>query len=94
MKGGGGFFKGHLNKEMIMSHGRSMKQDAPASVSDALQEGARGVAEAGTNVYNAAVEQTREAGRQVQQYVGQKPLYSLGIAAGIGFLLGLYMARR
>jgi ElaB/YqjD/DUF883 family membrane-anchored ribosome-binding protein len=42
----------------------------------------------------AAVEKTKAAARATDAYVHENPWKSIGIAAGVGFLLGLVIGRR
>lgn len=42
----------------------------------------------------ALVEKTKEAARATDEYVHEHPWQAVGVAAGIGFLLGLLVSRR
>ena len=42
----------------------------------------------------AIVARAREAGRAADDYVHENPWSSVGIAAGVGFLIGLLVGRR
>lgn len=42
----------------------------------------------------AVVDHTRKAARATDEYVREKPWQAVGVAAGIGFLLGLLINRR
>lgn len=43
---------------------------------------------------HALVEKTKEAARATDEYVHEHPWQAVGVAAGIGFLLGLLVSRR
>ena len=64
------------------------------SVGRAVQDGAQSVMEAGTNIYNAALDRTRHTNEQLTGYVREKPWYALGIATAAGFVLGFLYGRR
>ena len=42
----------------------------------------------------AVIEKARQAGRAADDYVHETPWSSVGIAAGVGFLIGLLVGRR
>ena len=42
----------------------------------------------------AVMEKTKEAARATDEYVHEHPWQAVGVAAGIGFLLGLLVSRR
>ena len=42
----------------------------------------------------AMMERTKEAARATDEYVHEHPWQAVGVAAGIGFLLGMLIARR
>ncbi len=46
------------------------------------------------DLQTAAVERAKAAGRATDAYVHENPWQSIGIAAGVGFLLGLVIGRR
>jgi ElaB/YqjD/DUF883 family membrane-anchored ribosome-binding protein len=77
-----------------MAHQHAQKSKSPDSVGDALHAGATSIAEAGSDIYTAAVGQARDATDQVDKYVRHNPWYAIGVAAGAGFLLGLLVRRR
>ena len=77
---------------MAQTHAR--KVETPDSLTDAIHAGAQGVAEAGTGIYNAAVGQSKAMGRQVDGYVRDNSWYAIGIAAALGFIIGLMIRRR
>ena len=77
-----------------MSHTHTQKSKAPDSVGDALHAGAASLAEAGSGIYNAAIDQAKETTDQVNKYVRHNPWYAIGIAAGAGLLIGLMLRRR
>jgi ElaB/YqjD/DUF883 family membrane-anchored ribosome-binding protein len=70
------------------------KTPQSSSIMEAVQDGAQGVAEASTHIYNTALDQTQATAKQVQRYVRTNPWYALGIAAGAGILLGYMLGRR
>ena len=43
---------------------------------------------------HALMEKTKEAARATDEYVHEHPWQAVGVAAGIGFLLGLLVSRR
>ena len=43
---------------------------------------------------HALMEKTKEAARAADEYVHEHPWQAVGVAAGIGFLLGLLVSRR
>ncbi len=77
-----------------MSHQRAHKSKSPDSVGDAVQAGAASIAEAGSGIYNATLDQAKEATDNVNKYVRHNPWYAIGIAAGAGLLIGLMLRRR
>ncbi len=76
---------------MSTTHARRANHD---SLSDVVHAGAQSVADAGTDLYHAAVDQSKEAGKQVDRYVRANPWYAIGAAAGVGFLAGIMLRRR
>ena len=46
------------------------------------------------DMQNEAIESVREAADATQDYVNKNPWQSLGIAAGVGLLIGLLLRRR
>jgi ElaB/YqjD/DUF883 family membrane-anchored ribosome-binding protein len=77
-----------------MTTAHTPKPHQSETVVEALREGAKGVAAAGSDVYQSAVEQSRAAGRQATEYVRTNPWLTIGLAAGAGFLVGLMLRRR
>ncbi|MCH7344635.1 DUF883 family protein [Pelomonas sp. CA6] len=61
-----------------------------ARVQAALDRAKRSVGE----VQTAAVEKAKAAGRATDAYVHDNPWQSIGVAAGVGLLLGLLIGRR
>ncbi|MFG6446791.1 YqjD family protein [Roseateles sp. BYS180W] len=47
-----------------------------------------------TEVQHAAVDKARAAGRATDQYVHEKPWHAIGLAAGVGLLVGMLISRR
>lgn len=46
------------------------------------------------DIEDAALEKAKAAGRATDAYVHENPWQSIGVAAGVGLLLGLLIARR
>ncbi|MEJ6007584.1 DUF883 family protein [Paucibacter sp. AS339] len=46
------------------------------------------------DLQDAAVEKAKAAGRATDAYVHEKPWQAIGVAAGIGLLLGMLISRR
>ncbi|MDN3546405.1 MAG: YqjD family protein [Roseateles asaccharophilus] len=46
------------------------------------------------DLQDAAVERAKAAGRATDAYVHENPWQSIGVAAGVGLLLGMLIARR
>jgi ElaB/YqjD/DUF883 family membrane-anchored ribosome-binding protein len=46
------------------------------------------------DLQDAAVEKARAAGRATDLYVHEKPWQAMGLAAGVGLLLGMLISRR
>lgn len=63
---------------------------ARAKIQESLQEAKYRLARA----EEAIVDRTREAAKATDQYVHDNPWTAVGIAAGIGFLMGLLIGRR
>ena len=55
-----------------------------------LEEGKKSVAEAEVLLF----EKTKEAARNAEDYVRENPWNAVGIAAGVGLVVGLLMRRR
>lgn len=61
-----------------------------AKVQASLERAKRNLAD----LQDAAVEKAKAAGRATDAYVHENPWQSIGIAAGVGVLLGLLISRR
>jgi ElaB/YqjD/DUF883 family membrane-anchored ribosome-binding protein len=61
-----------------------------AKVQDSLDRAKRNL----VDLQEAAVEKAKAAGRATDAYVHEKPWQSIGLAAGIGLLLGMLITRR
>jgi ElaB/YqjD/DUF883 family membrane-anchored ribosome-binding protein len=65
-----------------------------AAVRDKVQKGLEQAKVKLVVLEGKAVEQTKAAARATDTYVHDNPWKSVGIAAGVGFLLGLLIGRR
>ena len=63
---------------------------ARARAEDSIRAAREGLAEAG----EAAIERGREAAETADEYVHQNPWAAIGIAAGVGLVVGLMLSRR
>jgi len=61
-----------------------------AKVQDSLDRAKRNLAD----LQDAALEKAKAAGRATDAYVHENPWQSIGVAAGVGLLLGMLIARR
>lgn len=61
-----------------------------AKVQDSLDRAKRNL----HDLQDAAVEKAKAAGRATDHYVHENPWQSIGVAAGVGLLLGMLIARR
>ena len=64
------------------------------SLTDQIEEGIRSGKYTWRDIQGAVVSKTREAAATTDQYVHENPWKVVGIAAGLGFVLGLLMAPR
>lgn len=64
------------------------------NLADQIDEGIRSGKYTWREIQGAVVSKTREAAATTDQYVHENPWKTVGIAAGLGFLLGLLMAPR
>ena len=64
------------------------------SLTDQIEEGVRSGRYSWAQIQDAVVTRTREAAETTDQYVHENPWKVVGIAAGLGFVLGLLMAPR
>jgi ElaB/YqjD/DUF883 family membrane-anchored ribosome-binding protein len=64
------------------------------SLTDQIEEGVRSGRYSWSQIQEAVVSRTREAAETTDQYVHENPWKVVGIAAGLGFVLGLLMAPR
>jgi ElaB/YqjD/DUF883 family membrane-anchored ribosome-binding protein len=63
-------------------------------LTDQIEEGVRKGRYSWSQIQEAVVSRTREAAETTDQYVHENPWKVVGIAAGLGFVLGLLMAPR
>ena len=64
------------------------------NLTDQIEEGVRSGRYSWAQIQDAVVTRTREAAETTDQYVHENPWKVVGIAAGLGFVLGLLMAPR
>jgi ElaB/YqjD/DUF883 family membrane-anchored ribosome-binding protein len=64
------------------------------NLTDQIEEGVRSGRYSWAQIQDAVVSRTREAAETTDQYVHENPWKVVGIAAGLGFVLGLLMAPR
>ena len=63
-------------------------------LTEQIEEGVRRGEYSWTEIQEALLHRTREAAETTDQYVHENPWRVVGIAAGLGFVLGLLMAPR
>jgi ElaB/YqjD/DUF883 family membrane-anchored ribosome-binding protein len=63
-------------------------------VTDHIEEGIRAGKYTWRDIQNAVVTKTREAATTTDHYTRENPWKVVGMAAGLGFVLGLLMAPR
>jgi ElaB/YqjD/DUF883 family membrane-anchored ribosome-binding protein len=64
------------------------------NLTDQIEEGIRRGKYTWSEIQDAVMNKTREAAANTDQYVHENPWKVIGIAAGLGFVLGLLMAPR
>ena len=64
------------------------------SLTDQINEGIRSGKYSWREIQGAVMQKTRYAAETTDQYVHENPWQVVGIAAGLGFILGLLMAPR
>ena len=64
------------------------------NLTDQIEEGVRKGKYSWAQIQDAVVTRTRNAAETTDQYVHENPWKVVGIAAGLGFVLGLLMAPR
>ncbi|HEV8540849.1 MAG TPA: DUF883 domain-containing protein [Verrucomicrobiae bacterium] len=64
------------------------------NLTDQIEEGVRKGKYTWSEIQEAVVTKTRDAAATTDQYVHENPWKVIGIAAGLGFVLGLLMAPR
>jgi ElaB/YqjD/DUF883 family membrane-anchored ribosome-binding protein len=62
------------------------------NLTDQIEEGVRKGKYTWSEIQDAVVTKTRDAAATTDQYVHENPWKVIGIAAGLGFVLGLLMA--
>jgi ElaB/YqjD/DUF883 family membrane-anchored ribosome-binding protein len=65
-----------------------------AAIRDKVQKGLEQAKGKIVEIESKAVEKTKAAARATDTYVHENPWKSVGVAAGVGFLLGLLIGRR
>ena len=75
-------------------HVRADLQDLGRLAKDATQEKLGEARQAAAQYYEKGTDKATDLERQLTDYVRRYPLRSLGIAAGVGALLGLLVRRR
>jgi ElaB/YqjD/DUF883 family membrane-anchored ribosome-binding protein len=69
-------------------------KDLGAAAKRTLADSADAVRETANEYLEQGRAKAREAGERVQKQVGEKPMTSVLLAAGIGFVLGMLWVRR
>ena len=64
------------------------------NLTDQIEQGVRSGRYSWAQIQDAVVTRTREAAETTDQYVHENPWKVVGIAAGLGFVMGLLMAPR
>lgn len=97
-----------ITKEKLMADLRLVVSDAEellratanqagegaAAVRARLQDNLQTVKESLVDAETAVLERTRQAAKVADQYVHENPWQAIGIAAGVGALVGMLVARR
>lgn len=65
-----------------------------AHLKSVAENAARGVAQKGEETLHAAQDQAAKAYHNSEQHIRDNPAAAVGIAAGIGFVVGLFAGRR
>ena len=68
--------------------------NALENLTEQIQEGIRKGTYTWNEIQDTVMSKTREAAATTDQYVHENPWKVIGIAAGLGFVLGLIMAPR
>jgi len=68
--------------------------EGAAAVRARIQDNLQTVKESLADTETAVLERTRQAEKAADQYVHENPWTSIGIAAGVGALVGILIARR
>lgn len=69
-------------------------RSALENLTDQIEEGVRTGRYSWAQIQDAVVTRTREAAETTDQYVHENPWKVIGIAAGLGFVLGVLLAPR
>jgi ElaB/YqjD/DUF883 family membrane-anchored ribosome-binding protein len=76
--------------EKLMADLRAVVRDAESLLQAAAAESGEGLHESGAGAGDSA----REAAREIEDQVRRNPWAAVGIAAGVGLVLGLLLGRR
>jgi len=64
------------------------------SIAEVAGDRAKQYVDSGVEAYNALADKTQEVSKRVDDYVRTNPWMVVGVAAGVGLLLGLILRRR
>jgi ElaB/YqjD/DUF883 family membrane-anchored ribosome-binding protein len=79
---------------MDMPRTREDAQDALESITDQIQEGINSGKYSLQEIQGMLVDKTKAAAHETDRLVHENPWTSIGIAAGIGFAIGLLLPRK
>ncbi len=79
-------------RETAQQVGQNLR-DMGSQVREAAQQGYEQVRQQASEYYEQGRERAREIQQSLEQYVQEKPIQSLLIAAGVGMLLGILWKR-
>ena len=80
--------------EELLRATASQAGEGAAAVRARIQENLQTVKESLIDAETAVIERTRQAAKVTDQYVHDNPWKAIGIAAGVGALVGMLIARR
>jgi ElaB/YqjD/DUF883 family membrane-anchored ribosome-binding protein len=69
-------------------------KDELESITDQIEEGVRQGKYTLRELQDAALDKTKEAARATDEYVHDHPWTMVGVAAGVGLVIGLLLRRR